>query len=210
MSRGLPSALATASISAVFRAAYFVELAWPSGTVRVWTGLSTIDWGGHTWTGAGNIGSIGTVSESTDGRANTLELKLSGIPSGDVALALANDFQGRDAKIYLGALDAAGALVSDPQIIFAGFMDYTVIADDGVTASISLMCAKEMSRRRAMPRRYTHEDQQIDQPGDMFFEFLAGNSAQDFAWGRQGIPAAPVSPGSGEDGFDNFNSGNSY
>jgi hypothetical protein len=202
MSRGLPSALATAASSDLFPPAFFVELDWPGGVVRVWTHYGDISWGGNTWVGTGHLGSIGNIAESDDLRANGIALKLSGIPSANVALALANDSQGRDGKVYLGAMDGAGGLVSDPIVVFAGFIDFTVIEDDGTTASITVQLAKEFTNRKAQPRRYTHEDQQIDHPGDMFFEFLAGNLGKEFAWGRQVIPAAGNTPGTGSDGSE--------
>ena len=202
MSRGLSSAMLTEANGPTFRAAYFVQLDWPGGTVRAWTGYGDISWGGNTWIGTGHIGSVGDISENTDLSANTLALKISGVPSAEIALALDPAAQGRDGFVYVGALNAAGALVSDPKIIYSGFINFPIVEDDGTTATITLNLAKELSRRNAQPRRYTHEDQQIDHPGDNFFADLAGNLGQEFAWGRQVIPAAGNTSGSGTDGTE--------
>lgn len=197
MSRGIPAGLQALAISSSFPACFFVELDWPGGIARAWNGYSNIVWGGNTWVGTGHLGEVGAISESSDLSANTLALKLSGIPSSEISLALANDSQGRPGYVYLGALLPDGTLASTPQVIFAGFIDYTVIEDNGETATITVQLAKEFTNRNAQPRRYTDEDQHIEHPTDTFFQFLAGNSGKDFPWGNALVSASGVTPGQG-------------
>lgn len=197
MSRDLPSALATLSTAASFPPVFFVELDWPDGTVRVWNGYGNYIWGGNTWQGTGHLGEIGNISESSDLKANGVALKLSGIPSGEIASALADNAQGVAARIYFGALDGAGSLVSDPYLVFDGLVDFTVIDDDGKSASITVQLEKELIASNTQPRRYTEEDQKIDDDTDEFFSLLAGNVGKNFTWGKK------PSFASGYDGYGN-------
>jgi hypothetical protein len=202
MSRDIPSAMVTVAASDSFPPAFFVELDWPSGTVRAWGGYGDIVWGGNTWIGTGHLGEIGDVAESTDRKANGVPVRLSGIPSEEIAEAMAGDAQMRPGRIYLGALQADGTLVSDPLCIFDGLINYCVIDDDGKTSTVTVQLDKEGIAKKSEPRRYSHEDQQIDFPGDLFFEYLAGNIGKDFPWGKINTYAGGTAPGSGVSGDD--------
>lgn len=195
MARDLPTGMATAlalpSVSPVF----LVSLAWPTGTVYAWNGYGTIVFGGNTYTGTGLLGTISEIRESRDGTANGVQLKLSGIPSTMVALALAGDSQGQAAKVYFGLLDTAGAFTITPYLVFDGVIDVCPIEDSGDTASITVQLEKELIDSRTRGRRYTHEDQQIDFPGDLGFEYVAGLQNKEVTWGKATITAA-TAPGS--------------
>ena len=200
MSRGLPTGFQSAVSAPVVRPAFLVELDWPSGTVYVWTGYGNISWGGHTFVGTGHIGKISEIKESGDLSANGVTLSLSGIPSGLIAEALANDAQGKPAKIWLAAFSADGSLAADPYLVFDGKIDQTEIEDSGDTATISVQLQKELVDNRSGARRYTHEDQQIDYPGDMGFEYVAGLATKTVTWGTATATPSGVPAGSGAGG----------
>ncbi len=56
---------------------------------------------------------------------------------------------------------------------------------------------KELIDRRTNSRRRTHEDQQIDAPGDLYFQYVAGLAQKQVVWGGASSPAgagaAPLS-----------------
>jgi hypothetical protein len=196
MSRTLPTGFATLTEQTVFRPVFLAEIDWPGGMVRFWTGYGNLTWNGHTWTGTGNLGGISPISENRDQRANGLTLSLHGLPSDLVAEVLANDAQGRSGKLYLAGLAADGTLGADPYLIFDGMIDVTPAEDSGKDATISVRLEKELVDRRARSRRSTHEDQQIDYPGDMFFEYVAGLQDKSFNWGGKNMAGSAASPGS--------------
>jgi hypothetical protein len=116
--------------------------------------------------------------------ANGTKATLSGIPSDLVALAMAEPYQGRVVRVYLALLDAAGAIISDPDPLFTGRADVMDITDDGPTATINLSVESRLiDMQRARARRYEHEDQQIDHPGDKFFEYVTQIQDKQIKWG---------------------------
>lgn len=195
MARDLPTGFAALTEAAVFRPVLLVELDWSSGMVRCWTGYGEIVWDGNTYYGTGDLGGISPIAESGDLGANGVTLSLSGIPSDAIADALTDDSQGRSGKIWLASLGSNGAFEADPYLIFDGLIDVTGIDDDGTSATISVTLEKELIDRRVQSRRATHEDQQIDYPGDLFFEFVAGLQDKVISWGNKSTPAASVPPG---------------
>jgi hypothetical protein len=189
MARDLPSGMAAAIAAKNVNVAIFCELDWPSAPVRVWSGIGSFTFDGKTFTGLGDLGSITPVQESSDGRANGLTVTLSGIPTDIVAATLDEYYQGRDANIWVGCLTDSGALVSTlPYLQFAGKMDVGSYSADGATASIAITIEGEMIiLQQANGRRRTHEDQQLDYPGDLGFEFVvSANSEQVDNWGQPG------------------------
>lgn len=174
MARTLPTGYETAANAQVFPPVFLVYLDWPGGAVRAWNGYGNISWDSQTWYGTGEFGQISPIGESSDLRANGVQLTLSGIPSELIAEAFANDIQGVAAKIWLAPLNTStGAFIADPLCLFDGVIDNTAFEENGETSTISVNLEKELIDRRSDPRRYTHEDQQIDAAGDLFFEYVA-------------------------------------
>ena len=63
------------------RPVFFVEIGVSSGTLRLWSGYGTVNWNSQDWSGVGHLGEISPITETTEIRADSLSLKLSGIPS---------------------------------------------------------------------------------------------------------------------------------
>ena len=128
---------------------------------------------------------------------------MSGIQSPLLAIARDEDYQGRPITIYLGALDDTGDLIASPTVLFSGFMDVMTISEAGETSTISVTAENKLiAFDRSYVRRYTAEDQKIDYPNDMGFEFVAKIADQEIIWGR----ASPASGnGSGARSGDESN-----
>ena len=197
MSRTLPSGLDTALAAATVYPVLLVELAWPTGTVRCWSGYHDLSWGGHTWTGTGHLGSVSDIQESSVLEQNGVQLILSGIPSSVIANALENNAQGQPAKIYFGVLNGSGFTV-DPYLVFDGLIDVATIQDDGTTATVTIQLEKELYDDRSAARRYTHEDLQLDYAGDMGLEYVAALANRQFTWGK--TVASPAGGGGNSGG----------
>lgn len=171
----------------------------PSGAVRAWTGYGNLSWASQTWAGVGDFGGVDKVEEASDQSAKGVVFSLSGIPSNLISAGLDDAYQGRTCALYIGALDASGAVVADPYLIFSGRMDVMEIEDGGETATVRLSGESrliDLNRPRA--RRYTHEDQQIDYPGDLGLEYVAGLQDKQIYWGAGGaIGLRPAAANSG-------------
>jgi len=181
--RDLPANFAATLGQRVLSPAFFVHLAWPTGEVYVWGGYGTVTWGGKQWQGVGELGSISQIGESSDTHANGVQLTLSGIPSEAIARAFDNKLQGRPAQIYLGLFDEQMQLISPPLCLFDGVIDSSGFEDTGQTSTITVNLEKELIDRRDDYRRFTHEDQQLDAPGDKFFEQVAWLSQNQITFG---------------------------
>lgn len=198
MSRDLTSAVQAELLKMKLRPAIFVEGQFTSGMLRVWSGIGTISWNGQSWTGVGNLGGISPISEGTEPHADGVELSLSGIPSELITKALGECRPNAPVKIWFGFLDESDAVIADPYQSFGGRMDVPSIDEGGETSTIRLRVENRLvDFNRARERRFTHEDQQIDFPGDLGFEYVAGLQEWNGVWGKPG-PAAgnPISSGS--------------
>lgn len=188
--RGLSAQNKTASEAGTVVPVLFVELDFASGVSRLCDAGQSIVWNGFTWLGAGSVGGIETIEEGADLQARGVALTLAGVNPALVAVAKTEDFQGRDVRIYLGLLDPVTyQVLPTPEQVWGGQMDTMTIvldrqADSTPTnATIRLACESRLVRwDTPNVRRYTHEDQQIDFPGDRFFEFVPSLQDRPIPW----------------------------
>ena len=183
--RNMTSAYLAAISSAMLRPALFVQATFVSGPLYVWSGMGPITWNGQTWIGVGTLGTVSTIEEGSTVSAKGVTLTLSGL---DPTLLedVMEEFQvGLPALVYLGVFDATGALIADPVCCFSGRMDQPTIDISGTTASIAINCENRLVEMNvSVERRYTDEDQQLDYPGDLGFQFVNGIQDAQIYFGR--------------------------
>ena len=185
MSRTLTAEALAQILAQAKMVAVFFEGDFASGPVRLWSGLGDLDWNGQTWSGAGDLGTISPILESTDVQANGVRVTLSGIPSASLSLALQEARRGQTGTLWIAFLDDTGAVVADPYIAFSGRLDQPQIEDGGDTAAISIAYENRLiDLERPREWRFDHEDQQITYPGDLGFEFVASIQQWNGQWGR--------------------------
>lgn len=162
------------------------EIEFSGGFTRVWNGIGDLVFGGETYTGIGDLGKVTPVGETTEVRAEGLTFELSGIPSSLISLALGQAQRNKSAVLWLGFMDANGALIADPFKIFSGRVDAAEIEEGGETATIRIAAESILADlQRSRERRYTHEDQKIDFPNDKGLEFVASLQDKQIIWGGQ-------------------------
>ena len=202
MSRALSAEMLAVATADIVRPIYLVKAEFDSTppedrNLYLWSGFGDLTFNGKNYLGVGNLLSISAVDESTDLTATGASIVLSGIQSPLLAIARDEDYQGRPITIYLGALDDTGDLIASPMVLFSGFMDVMTIAEAGETSTISVTAENKLiAFDRSYVRRYTAEDQKIDYPNDMGFEFVAKIADQEIIWGRAS-PASGQGSGSG-------------
>lgn len=185
MARDLAAGLLAEVTAASLRPALFYEGVFASGTVRLWSGVGSITWNSQTWTGAGNLIGVSQITETVDARAVGIVAQLAGMSTEIVQLALAQSRQGAAGKVWIGAIDAAGAVVADPFLAFSGRLDVPSIEDGGDSATIQISYESRLvDLERPRERRYTDEDQRIDYPSDQGFAFVPYLQDAEFLWGR--------------------------
>ena len=192
MARALTAALLAQITAALLRPVFFYEGEFATGTVRGWSGIGSITWDGETWTGAGDLIGFSPIDENSDIRAAGFTVSLNGQSASILALNMAQVRHGYPGKIWVGALDSAGAIVADPFLAFSGRADAPEIVDEGATATITLAYESRLiDLDKTRERRYTHEDQQIDYAGDQGFSFVTKLQDAQINWGRgRDVPAA--------------------
>ena len=87
-----------------------------------------------------------------------------------------------DATTTYDVIDENG-IVADPYLAFVGRLDVPVIDDAGQSCVISMQYESRLiDLQRTRERRWTHEDQQIDFPGDLGFEYVTSLPDQVLIW----------------------------
>ena len=184
MSRTITAAVVAELASGQVRPAIFFEAQFPSGFLRLWSGLGGITWNGSVWTGAGNMMGIGAIEESADVVATGTTISLSGIPTDLVSLCLADARQGMPGKVWIGFMTAAMAVIADPILAFAGRLDVPSIMDGAERCEIQITYESRLiDLNRSREFRYTHESQQLFSAGDRGFEYVSALQDKEVRWG---------------------------
>jgi hypothetical protein len=115
------------------------------------------------------------------------------LPAALVTKALDEVRQGKPGTVWFGARDSTGAIIADPAICYAGRMDVGRIHEAGDESSI-MVSFESRYRSLQIPRvrRFTHEDQQIDWPGDLGFQYMTEIVHGGESWGKSGPISIPA------------------
>jgi hypothetical protein len=157
-----------------------------STPVYLWSGYGPLAYGGVTYLGIGTLGTISPVEETTDLAARGISMRLSGVPTANVAIALTENYQGRACTILFGALSpTAGTLIASPVTVFQGKMDVMQVSDDGQSADITMTAeSRLMDFKRQREVRFTDEEQQNLFSGDVGLEFVNDIQEKPIYWGN--------------------------
>lgn len=187
--RSITGAMTTALAGTNLAPLMFAALYFDSGTVRVTNLAFDISWGGYTWTGAGQVGSIDAIVESEATQSGGIAFTLSGIPAPMISAALSEQYQGRTANVWLGFI-SGGAIVADPVLIFPGTMDNMQVVL-GESASIRVNAENRLADfERARVRRWNNDDHQAYYPASKGFEYVEQMVEKSLYWGVANPPAA--------------------
>lgn len=185
MARTLPAALSSELNADELKPFYAVELLFDSGDLQFWTGYGDIEANNKTWTGSGTVLGFSQTSENTDLSAEGMTLTFSGLDSSIVAILLGENYRGRTAKVYLGALNSTNQPVSDLYQIFAGRMDVMTLQENGQTATVSISLENVLiDLERPRSRKLTNEEQLKRYSGDDSLKNVAKLQDRQISWGR--------------------------
>ncbi|MBF0095480.1 MAG: hypothetical protein HQL34_13175 [Alphaproteobacteria bacterium] len=190
MTRTLSSGVQTAIAAATYRPVFFIRMVFDEGSERACTAPYSI-WfddgsGLSEYIGVGALGTFSAIEEGSELRSYGMSASLSGALPEHLSIALNSRYQGRQATVWLGFLDAGHVLIADPIEVFRGIMD-TMPIELGQTGSITVTIENALARwENPNPRnqRYTDADQRDIYPGDRAFEFTNSAVAKELVWGR--------------------------
>lgn len=177
----------------VIRPAILASLGFRSKTEYVWSGVGPLVWGGKTFQGVGSLGSVGTVSEGVEVKADGTSVTLSGIDVDLLGESMTDVRVGAPAKLWLAMLDQSMAIIGNPYCFFKGEMDPPKIVlnppDDGGEQKESLSItipleSRMLNMQRAGCRRYTQVDQRMTHPTDTAFRWVELYNDIALRWGH--------------------------
>lgn len=174
MARAMTSNMQTALQARVKRPFGLVLFDFDSGALRLWTGVGPLAWDGETWTGSGHLLKLADAGETAETKAVGGQFTLTGVDSAILDLVEGENYQGRTVRLWVGLFDDAGAIIADPVEVKRWLMDVMEDRDDGKTAQVTLSVEDVLAElERSHERRWTDEDQKLDDADDRFFEFVA-------------------------------------
>lgn len=189
MSRDLDTPLADAIAEQVVRPFLAIRIELPD-PVYAWTGLGTLTFNDadgveREWIGAGGVGSIDTIGESTDGSATGIKVSLFEIPS-DFRDDIADQAErGSLFEVYAGAANEAFQEIVGVQLIWKGRVDDYRITDGGDTLSVEITGeSRGIDQRRPAQKKFTDEHQQRTHPGDLFFQYVPQMAEIPILWAK--------------------------
>lgn len=176
----IPGPLATALAQSHVTAFLLLELAFDSGTQRLAALPFDVVVEGQTYTAAQGIGTIEAIKE-TGAQAAGLAFTLSAVPSAAIASVLTEPLQGRRVTVKLAVVDGS-TLRIDP-VVWQGTLDVPTITDGGDVAQIRITAEHAMLRwQNPTGQLYSHADQALRDPADLFFEFGSRVAKDTLVW----------------------------
>lgn len=199
MSRDI-GALATSVDAPVVRPFLALRIELPD-PVYVWTGRGDLifddaDSNTRTWQGAGGVGGIDTIGESTDGSATGVRATLLDVPS-EFRDDIADQAErGVTFELYAGALNETYQVVDATALIWKGRLDDYKITDKGDSLTVEVTGeSRAIDQRRPSIKRFTDEYQQRKYPGDLFFQYVARMAEVPILWAQAEASSAGVGGG---------------
>lgn len=151
---------------------FFVSIQFASGSVYLWTGIGSVSWNGQTWTGLGALLNLVPIETAPTVEARGVTIMLSGF---DATLMpdLQQQFQlGLPVSIYYTDWNN-GTPLTPPIAAWSGRTDQPIFDVAGGKATVSLACENRLIDMNVRcERRHTNEDQQMQYPGDLAFQFV--------------------------------------
>lgn len=184
MSRGLTAAMVSAVTAGTVRPILLYQGEFSSGTLRLTTNSRDVVFNGNTFIAAGTMLSITPIEEVSEIKAVSFSVALNGDLASVIAIALASCRQGLAGTVWIGLLDDSGAVIADPFQCFSGRLDVPDVVDSGTECRISVKYESRLADlQKARERRYTSEDQQIDYPTDLGFDYVPSLQDKKIIWG---------------------------
>lgn len=184
--RTLTADFQTHATAATNRPILLFEGVFASSTLRLWTGVGDLSWNAQTWLGNGWLGIPEGGEERDEVEAIDLTVPLAGVPASVLALVLGDQKQGAAGSLYIGFLDANGAVVADPYLWWQGKYSHAEIREGGDGADVALSYETHLvdfDRQREF--RWTREGQQFWFAGDKGFDYVVAAANWHGDWGGE-------------------------
>jgi hypothetical protein len=166
---------------------HLLSLTFSGGTIRFTSGPHNVVWNGNTYSAAGSAMSFEAVNETPDPSGQRLRIALDGVQLGVISALLAENYIGFTGTLRRGYINAAGAIIADPLVLFTGYLNtpWEVTEDPDnrwckVTTELVSPLAVFNQVRGIRADLISH---QAHFAGDTFFAHTVDKPAGDFGWG---------------------------
>lgn len=183
----------TALEKASIRVAYFIELHFVSGIIRLCNSGQSYVWGSHDWLGLGLLGKISPMEESAGVNSTAMTFTLNVTQYAILALAVGSveDYRGQVAKLYFCPLDDQFRFIDTPELCWSGLMDTMVVSVDGEAGQIALKCETSVyGLKRRSPQRLNPAQHKQRHPGDTGLDYVTDLIARPQLWLSKKFQAA--------------------
>lgn len=189
MTRTMTPGMLTAIAAETGQFCTLAEFDFSGGSIYLATASQNITWNGQQWTAVGGALGFRAFQESSDLSSPGVEFTFSGVDQSIIAILLSETYIGRTAKLWLCHFDTSGQVISDPLLLFSGFMNggWGVTEDrptqGGGTVTITGRCTDrlaELDQRHGIQTNVGSH--QIWFPGDTFFAGVGALQGQPLVW----------------------------
>lgn len=167
-------AVEAALLSKAMRYGFLAEIDTPVyGLTHFWSGAGTLSYNGYSWIGLGLLGAIQGMGETAEVRTTETRYALAGITDNtELHKFLEQPVRGHIAKAWFAVMDEQGQVIPDPIQIDETLLDTATVstAEDLVSTLILVGTSAIFDFRRPKTLAITHEQQQLDYPGDTGFD----------------------------------------
>jgi hypothetical protein len=179
MSRGVTPTFAARVDSPHVTHFPLVEMQLVGGTLYICGAPHDVTWNGNTYIAARGLGQIETIEES-ESEIKGLAFTLQGVTSDIIALALADQSQGRPVIVRHATL-AGGTLEVDANV-WTGLLDVPQIVTGAEPVVRYTAEHRLITWATPQPVRFSDADQQRLSPGDRFFEYAESTGNKILNW----------------------------
>ena len=184
MSRNLTSGFLTELSASALQPFYAIKAEFQEGDIRLWTGYGDITISSETYLGSGSFLNISKVEETSEIKATSLSVALSGLDSSILSAAINANYQNRTLTLFLGMLNTNYSVIADVYQLFQGRMDTMTINDAGESSGIVLTVESRLiDLEKPNERRYTAEEQKTLFSTDKGLEFVTDLQDKEINWG---------------------------
>jgi hypothetical protein len=155
------------------RLGVLVEIDHPAGIVRVWSGVGSLIWNGNTFKGIGALGKIEGIGETAEVRTSETRYSIASPKLDASALTIAMQSpRGRLARTWLALLDLNWQVIDSPILIDESIIENLESQIDETGEQVLSLNATSAIFDFTRPPAFavTHEQQQVDFPGDSGFD----------------------------------------
>lgn len=183
MARTLPGSFSTAIANDEINVLFAIDIDFKSAPLYVWSGYDSLLYNSKTYLGAGQVMSISALEESSEIEAKGASVTLTGVPSSMLSLALTEEYQGVECRIYIGTYNSGTYSFLEA---FTGELDQMNIQEEAESATITVTVENILIKlERPVIRRLTSEDQKSRYSDDKGLEYVAYIQDKNITWGKQ-------------------------